>query len=462
MSELETKVIRIGARRHVELQRRRDGVEIIGLVSVLVPIWLFLVDGGVANFEIEDVLSIANRLTALVGTSLLLVHLALVARIPWLESTLGLDKLTAHHKRLGKPLFYLLLIHSVLAVISYAEIANLDLTSSLVSMVTNYFDLLLALLAMLLMVVVVISSIRIARRRLSYESWYLVHLVSYVAILAAIPHQLNLGTDFLSQPLMRSWFTLLYLFVFGHLLWFRILQPVVLSLASNLKIVRVTPDKNQTTSLVIGGRKLQRFDAQAGQFFLVRVLTKKQWWRPHPFSVSNAPDSEIRFTIGNRGDDTELMQKLEVGTRVILEGPFGVFTEEKRTKRHVTLMAAGIGVAPIRSLAESLAAEPGDVTIVYRATDLADAALLDEVERISFERGHKLHVLHGPRGEHGGFLPEDQSGNPEHSRLLGLAPQLLDSDIYVCGPAAWSNSVKHSLNKLGVSKHQVHIEEFAW
>lgn len=446
----------------MELQRRRDGVEIIGLISVLVPIWLFLADGSLANFEMQNLLAIGNRLTALVGTSLLLVHLALVARIPWLESTLGLDKLTAHHKRLGKPLLYLLLIHSVLAVMSYGQISSLDFFSSLISMTTSYFDLLIALLAMLLMVVVVISSIRIARKRLSYESWYLIHLLSYVAILAAIPHQLNLGTDFLSQPLMRSWFTLLYLFVFGNLLWFRIMQPVVISLASNLKIIRVTPDKNNTTSLVIGGRKVQRFDAEAGQFFLVRVLNKKQWWRPHPFSVSNAPHSEIRFTIGNRGDDTALMQKLAVGTRVILEGPFGVFTERKRTKRHVTLMAAGIGVAPIRSLAESLAAEPGDVTIVYRATDLKDAALLDEVERISQERGHTLHVLHGPRGEHGGFLPEDPIGHPEHSRLLGLAPHLLDSDIYVCGPAAWSSSVKQSLNKLGVSKHQVHIEEFAW
>ena len=462
MSELETKVIKLGARRQLEIERRIDVVQLVGLVSVLVPIWIFLADGGLAGFTPNDWVPIGNRLTALVGTSLLLVHLALVARIPWIEKTLGLDKLTSAHKRLGKPLFYLLLIHSVLAVVSYSEISNLNLFLGLSSMLANYWELLLAMISILLMVAVVISSIRIARKKLSYESWYLIHLASYIAILSAIPHQLTLGTDFISQPLMQSWFTLVYIFVFGNLIWFRIVQPVLISLAANLKIERVTPEKNNTTSLVIGGRNVSRFDAEAGQFFLVRVLNKKQWWRPHPFSVSNSPSSEIRFTIGNRGDDTALMQKLKVGTRVILEGPFGVFTEAKRTKRHVTLLAAGIGVAPIRALAESLAAEPGDVTIIYRATDARDAALLNEVERISLERGHKLHVLEGPRGDHGGFLPEDSANIPEHAQLLALAPYLLDSDIYVCGPASWSQAVKHSVKKLGVAKNQLHIEEFAW
>ena len=178
--------------------------------------------------------------------------------------------------------------------------------------------------------------------------------------------------------------------------------------------------------------------------------------------MSNSPRSEIRFTIGNRGDDTSLMQKLAIGTRVVLEGPFGVFTEQKRTKQHVTLIAAGIGVAPIRALAESLAAEPGDITIIYRTTDIADSALLDEVQQLSLERGHDLHVLTGQRGAEGGFMPQEASGNPEHVRLLQLSPHILDSDIYVCGPSNWSNAVKSALFRLRIPKHQIHIEEFAW
>ena len=146
----------------------------------------------------------------------------------------------------------------------------------------------------------------------------------------------------------------------------------------------------------------------------------------------------------------------------MLEGPFGAFTEQKRTKRHVTLIAAGIGIAPIRALAESLAAEPGDVTIVYRTNDERDAALLDEVKRISSERGHRLAVVTGERGATGGFFPADAAGTPEYAQLIAIAPNLLDSDVYVCGPAPWSKLVKAGLNKLRVPKTQIHIEEFAW
>ena len=459
---MQTRIIKIGSRRLLQIERRRDLVQIVGLFSILVPIWIFLADGGLANFEPSDFLSVSNRLSALLGTSLLLLHLALVARIPWVERTLGLDKLTSSHKKLGKPLLAILVIHSALAVASYADISSISWLSALGSLSFGYFEVLLAVISILLMVAVVFSSIRAARKRLSYESWYLIHLLSYAAILLAIPHQLNLGTDFLGQPLMQSWYTLLYIFVFGNIIWFRVMQPVVMSLASGLRIIHATPGRNNTTSLVIGGKNVERFNAQAGQFFLVRVLNKQQWWRPHPFSVSNSPRSEIRFTIGNRGDDTSLMQKLAIGTRVVLEGPFGVFTEQKRTKQHVTLIAAGIGVAPIRALAESLAAEPGDITIIYRTTDIADSALLDEVEQLSLERGHVLHVLTGERGAEGGFMPQEASGNPEHVRLLQLSPHILDSDIYVCGPSNWSNAVKSALFRLRIPKHQIHIEEFAW
>lgn len=449
----------------MEIQRSIDAVQFLGFSAILIPIWVLMASGEFVGLQPGDIWHLANRLTALIGTSVLLIHILLVSRAPWLEKTLGLDKLTHVHKKLGKPLFYVLVLHTLLATIDFALVDGVDLIAAFVFLNLHYSEVLLATIGLALMTAVVFSSIQVARRRLSYETWYLIHISSYLAILAAIPHQLELGTDFLGQPLIKSYFTLLYVLVAANLIWFRTLQPIALSIGANLKVVEVKPEANRTTSIVIGGRKLERFGAEAGQFFLLRVLTASQWWRPHPFSVSNSPANVIRFTVGNRGDDTGALQEIEVGTRVVLEGPYGVFTETKRTKQHITLLAAGIGVAPIRALAESLAAEAGDVTVIYRATDASDAALLDEVKRISLERGHILHVLEGPRPQGNGFLPmpsETDQGKPEHARLLALAPMLLDSDIYICGPSMWSAAAKHALEKLGIKKTQIHLEEFAW
>ena len=466
MAKNTDSVVILGSGKLLGLQRRQDGVEMLGILAILIPIIAFLINGGLAAAnDLASWFNAFNRLTALVGTSLLLIHMILVARVPWLEKILGLDKLTHAHKKLGKPLLYLLIVHTITALISYSISDGVGVLTTLLNLIGGYADLLLAFIGLLLMILVVVSSIRAARRKLSYEAWYLIHLLSYISIFVAIPHQFSLGTELLAEPLLATYFIALYVFVGLNIVWFRFLFPVVQSLALYLRVESVRPEANRTTSIVIGGKRVESLGAEAGQFFMLRVLTAKQWWRPHPFSVSASPSNTIRFTVGNRGDDTSLLQEIRPGTRVVLEGPFGVFSESKRTKQHVLLLAAGIGVAPIRALAESLASDPGDVTVVYRVTDRSDASLLDEVERICRERNHALHVLDGPRPNGPGFLPKQQAGEqiaPEYARLLALAPFAAESDIYICGPSAWSNAAVQALKKLNVPKASIHVEEFAW
>ena len=466
MAKNTDSVVILGSGKLLGLQRRQDGVEMLGILAILIPIIAFLINGGLAAAnDLASWFNAFNRLTALVGTSLLLIHMILVARVPWLEKILGLDKLTHAHKKLGKPLLYLLIVHTITALVSYSISDGVGVLTTLLNLIGGYADLLLAFIGLLLMILVVVSSIRAARRKLSYEAWYLIHLLSYISIFVAIPHQFSLGTELLAEPLLATYFIALYVFVGLNIVWFRFLFPVVQSLALYLRVESVRPEANRTTSIVIGGKRVESLGAEAGQFFMLRVLTAKQWWRPHPFSVSASPSNTIRFTVGNRGDDTSLLQEIRPGTRVVLEGPFGVFSESKRTKQHVLLLAAGIGVAPIRALAESLASDPGDVTVVYRVTDRSDASLLDEVERICRERNHALHVLDGPRPNGPGFLPKQQAGEqiaPEYARLLALAPFAAESDIYICGPSAWSNAAVQALKKLNVPKASIHVEEFAW
>jgi len=238
---------------------------------------------------------------------------------------------------------------------------------------------------------------------------------------------------------------------------------VVNSLLHSLKISDVVRESSDVVSVYVGGKRLEHFRYQAGQFFMLRILTPKQWWRPHPFSVSSAPNSRhIRFSIGNRGDDTALMAKLKKGTRVILEGPYGVFTEERRSREKVVLIAAGIGVPPIRSLAESMVARPGDLTVIYRMSDREDAALLDELRQIANRRGFALHIMDGPRAHPQSWLPAGQADVPDHVRINQIVPWVSESDVYICGPTPWTRSVEKSLRRAGTPEELIHAEEFAW
>ena len=456
--------VRLGQRKILRVLRGKDLVEGLAWASVIAVVAMFLVDGGIKQVtDLATGFGALSRLTALVGTDLLLVHMLLIARVPWIDRLYGLDRATEAHKKLGKPILYLIIVHFLASLFNYAIQDQKNLLAELQNLVFNVPDMLTASAALVLMILVVITSIKIARKKLSYEAWWLVHLLSYAAVLLAVPHQISTGSDIAGKPIALFYWISLYLFVAGNLVWYRFLEPIVVSLRAGLKVAATVRESSDSTSIYITGKDLNKLGYTSGQFFIVRILTGKQWWRAHPFSVSAAPNSRfVRFTVGNRGDDTQLMQNLKVGTRVILEGPYGVFTEDRRSREKVTLIAAGIGAPPIRALAESMAARPGDVQVIYRVRQADDAALVDELTELSKQRGFNLTLLEGSRGEAHSWMPAHPENLPDHARISVIAPWISESDVFICGPAAWTSAVKKSLLRAGTPDNQIHAEEFAW
>ena len=456
--------VRLGRAKALRLKRKQDTIETFAWATVVFVTASFLIDGGLNGVnDLPSALGSFSRLTALVATDLLLIHMLLIARVPWLDRLYGHDRTTIAHKRLGKPILYLVIAHFLASLFQFAILEGKNVLDELVAMASSSFDLLLSVISLATMIIVVVTSIKIARRKMSYEAWYIVHLLSYVSVLAAIPHQFSMGSDIAGKPVQSAFWIALYFFVLGNLLWYRILYPVVSMLRHRFVVTRVVSESSDTASIYIGGRNLDQLTAKAGQFYLLRVMNAKQWWRPHPFSLSATPNEDyVRFTIGDRGDDTSLLQNLKVGTKVMLEGPYGVFTEDRRTREKVTLICAGIGVPPIRALAESMVARPGDLTIIYRTRNNSDAALLGELQKIAELRGHNLQVLEGSRGAGNSWLPASDTNEPDFARVRAIAPNIEESDVFICGPAAWTHSVEKSLKQLGLEPNQVHAEEFAW
>ena len=456
--------VKLGRLKLTRIKRGQDVVELAAWGTVVAVVAMFLINGGVkAVVDIPSALSSISRLTALVGTDLLLIHMLLIARVPWIDRLYGLDHATSTHKKLGKPILYLIVAHFLASLVSYAITEGVTLWEEFLNLINNVPDMLTATISLVLMIIVVVSSINIARKKLSYEAWFVVHLLSYASVFLAIPHQISTGSDIAGKPLPTLFWIGLYLFVAGNILWYRFLQPIVTSLASELRITAVVSESSDSSSIYVGGKNLARLGGQSGQFYIVRVLTKRLWWRAHPFSLSAAPNAQhVRFTVGVRGDDTAMLQNVKPGTRVILEGPYGVFTEDRRTREKVTLIAAGIGAPPIRALAESMAARSGDINIIYRVRNADDAALVDELADLSRKRGFKLTVLEGGRSTGGSWLPAHPENLPDHARVTMLAPWISESDVFICGPTAWTRTVKKSLLKAGTPASQIHAEEFAW
>lgn len=462
------KQVRIGERKVVRVKRAQDIIETIAWSIVLAVLVMFLIDGGLKYVtDVPSALNAVSRVTSLLGTALLLIHMLLVARVPWIDKFYGHDGATVAHKKLGKPVMYFIAAHFLASLIEYSITNGEDLVATLFWFITDVQDMLLATIGFVLMVAVVVTSLNFARKAMSYEAWFFVHLLSYASVAAAIPHTITAGSDIAGKPVQTTIWVALYLFVFLNILWFRVWIPIRKSFRKRLVLAQSVRESSDTTSLYLTGKHLDKIEAVSGQFYFLRVMTPSQWWRPHPFSISAAPNGQyLRFTIGDRGDDTKLMQNIKPGTAIAIEGPYGLFTEERRTKEKVVLIASGIGIPPIRTLAESMAARPGDITVIYRVRSAQDASLLDEMQEVCRRRGFQLHVIEGPRGPKNSWLNKqvnaDGSELPDVARLVMMAPHVSEADVYVCGPQVWTESVLKSIRKAGTPADNIHAEEYAW
>ncbi|MEY3846344.1 MAG: hypothetical protein RJA66_611 [Actinomycetota bacterium] len=456
--------VRLGYKKLLQLKRAQDVIEALAWATVLAVTLMFLVDGGLKGItDVPSALNAFSRLTALVGTDLLLIHMLLIARIPWIDKFYGHDRATLAHKKLGKPVLYIVVAHFLASLISFSITGGLNPIAELVNLFINVPDMWTATIAIALMITVVVTSLNFARRKMSYEAWYIVHVLSYLSVLAAIPHQFSSGSDIHGKPVQTIFWVSLYLFVLFNLAWYRVFSPMIRGWKLGLKVAGTQTESSDSVSIYLEGKNISRLGGKAGQFYMLRVLTPTAWWRPHPFSLSAAPnDKYVRFTIGHRGDDTGALQHIKPGTNVMLEGPYGVFTEDRRTKEKVVLVASGIGIPPIRALAESVTGRPGDVTVIYRVRNAADAALLDEVRVLCASRGFKLEIMDGPRANHSSWMNADDTNRSDQVRLADIVPNIVDSDVFICGPTGWTHSVEKSVLRAGTPAHQIHSEEFAW
>ena len=398
-----------------------------------------------------------GQLAALEGTYLALLGLVLMGRSPWLDEAFGMDRLARAHRWLGFATVWLIGAHVVLTVTGYAMGDGQGVIAELATLVGTYPFVLWAVVGFLLFVLLGVTSVRASRRQLSYESWYFLHLYAYLAIALAFLHQLFAGADFIHDQLAAMYWISLYVLAAAMVLVFRVGQPLVTSLRHRLRVSAVIPEAPGVASIYLAGRDLDRLPVRSGQYFVVRFLTRDGWWRGHPFSISSAPNGRwLRITVKALGDDSSRFQRIPVGTAVFVEGPYGILTGARRTRRKVTLIAGGIGIAPLRALMESLAARPGELTLLYRVRHESDIVFRRELDLLAAHRGAAVHYLLGRR-------TRNPSSNPiGRWAIARLVPDIAEQDVYVCGPTDMMQAVEESLRELGVPPGHVHAERFAY
>ena len=431
-------------------------------LAVIVASWA--TGGGLADLgEWASGLTSLGRLTGVLASLLMLAQVLLMARVPLLERAFGQDRLAILHGLVGFTSFTGMIAHVGLISWGYAAGDLGAAPGELWDLTLTYPGMLLAAAGTACLVLVTATSMRAARARMRYESWHLLHLYAYLGVGLALPHQLWTGQEFLASTARTVFWWSAWALAAGAVLVWRVGLPLYRTLHHRLVVTSVVPEGDGCVSVYLAGEHLAELDVRAGHFLTWRFLSGAGWMRAHPYSLSAAPDGRsLRITVKDLGDGTAAVPGLRPGTKVLIEGPYGRLTTRARTRPGVALIGAGVGITPLRALAEELGAGPrgADVVVLHRFT--GPPLFAREFGVLAREGRVALVPLPGRRRAPGSWFGAGVGAADDVAALRTRVPDIAERDVYLCGPTPWTDLVHRTLLAAGTPADHVHLEAFGW
>ena len=185
-----------------------------------------------------------------------------------------------------------------------------------------------------------------------------------------------------------------------------------------------------------------------------------------PYSIASSPSAsrasetlDLLVQIDDHSAPDPHLERVETGTAVRIEGPFGSFglpfpVEE----RHVLFVAGGTGIAPLRSMLGELLNEQPDIvpTLLYSARTPQEFAFLNELNALQ-AAGRLTLSLTVTRTPDSTWTGERGRFDATHIRGALTTPV---TRCLVCGPPSLVTSTIAHLKDAGVAEERIGWEAF--
>ena len=406
------------------------------------------------NPEAGNLYIAIGRLIGLLTQYTLIIQVLLIGRISFIEQAFGFDKMNRIHRLIGEWIIVFLVAHPVLLTLGNATANEYSLWDQFTSFLTTWEDVFLAFIGSIVFIFVAGISYAIVRKKLRYELWYFLHLLTYVALVLVFFHEINSG-DLTKPAYLYYWYALNFI-TFAFVILYRFIKPLWNVLRFQFKVMHVTLETKDTFSVYITGKNIAKFKYKAGQYANITFMQKGLWFT-HPFSFSvEHNDTYIRFTMKALGDYTKKLGELKVGTRVILDGPLGLFIEETTQNKKLLFIAGGIGITPIRAMIGDIMRRKADIILIYAAHTVEDIAFRKEFDLFQEKQPFPIHYIIATPTE--GY----ESGFLDREKLVRFVTDFFERDVFLCGPPPMMAATVTNLKGLGFKNLNLHYEMFSF
>jgi predicted ferric reductase len=319
-------------------------------------------------------------------------------------------------------------------------------------------------IALLLLAVLVGAALLRSAMRLSYERWRRAHNAIALTILAlGFAHGVTAaGHDLKNAAWLALWAAAPTL-AFATWLYIHGIRPRLLA-RRTFRVQSVMVEAPQVWTVTLDTPMGRPFHFSPGQFQFLRLLGSNVPAEEHPFSIASSPSQteRISLTIKACGNFTALIDRIQIGDRATVHGPFGRFSHDMYPDEgHLVFVAGGVGITPLMSMLRAMRdrRESRRVTLIYASRGLDD--ILFDSEIVAMEAGDcpilkVIYVLSQPPPWWAG-----ETGRVNAERLDEWCGGLKNKAFYLCCPSQMNADLVRGLRHRRVNPRRIHCDFFS-
>lgn len=190
-----------------------------------------------------------------------------------------------------------------------------------------------------------------------------------------------------------------------------------------------------------------QFRFHAGQYIVLKIPVNAEVL-DRPFSIASDPHAPTRIQLIVKlvpgGTASEFLTSATLGDHITLTGPHGSFGIRSH-RRPIRMIAAGTGIAPLRSMLFELSARPAHppVMLEFLVTDRWGAILADELRRIKSKDKR--------------FNYRVETEGLRYLEAMSIGP---NEDVYLCGGWHFVTDAAAIISRRGILRARIHFERF--
>ncbi|MCA9373259.1 ferredoxin reductase family protein [Candidatus Woesebacteria bacterium] len=422
-------------------------------IFAFIPILLWLVvPTPLPRFStLGGVIVSLGQVSSLVAIVLFSLNFVISTRLEFINKLFhGLNNAYIKHDQIGQIALVLALLHPLLLLPKYSD--SLSSAASFFWLSSNqpYNYGIIALWGMVILVVLTLYL------RPKYEIWKFIHKFFGLAFLFASLHVWLITSDVSSFLPLRIYMlsitttglvAYLYKSIFGSFLIpkYHYVVSEIKEIHGAVLEITMTPKSES-----------DKINFVAGQFVFVKFLSENVTNEEHPFSIVSSPTEQaVTLAIKKLGDYTSILNKLEIGAKAVIEGPFGAFNSYNPKNQKQLWIAGGIGITPFLSMLSEASGKQNsqlNIDLYYCVKNQNEAVYLEKILQLAnMSVTTKFKIIPFYSEEHGHISAD----------VLRLnSGDLSTADIFICAPPAMIHSLKENLNAANIPASNIHSEEF--